>query len=401
MIPFMQRSLHRHSFLFPLSNNRAVQQVVVASGCRSLAGGKRNPEHQKKNIKSALIAKHKQSERGGYSPVASPKKSSSTSKPRYPSRSAPTQIRPKLPPKSLIPKRTDNGLEPPPLFLKATASKYVFAASTLMKDFGVDPNTLFEEVLQDSRPPPLFRSGTFEYFTPKILDFELPSSEIPQVAVLGRSNVGKSSLLNSIMRRDLAMCSKNPGRTQQVQYFGLVPNSSGNNSSNSKKPILDPKQVIGYLVDLPGYGYADAPDENVDSWQKNTQEFLQERNEAGCLRRLLLLVDARRGASQLDRDIMVWMEEANISYSVILTKVDRVSRPQLIRHANELCMRYHSQSRAKDEVSFQSPIVHLTSSKSGEGIPELLSSLETEFFDVMDEDNEDETENPMDLEKGS
>jgi GTP-binding protein len=370
---------HRFQRQFVHERKRILQQV--ASGSRSLAGGRKNPEHQRKNIKAALIEKHKQFENGGpQKPTKSQyRRSSFISTPRK-------QIRPQLPPKSLIPKRTDKAKEPPPLFLKATASKFVFAASTLMEDFEVDPGSLFAEIVQDSRPPPLFRSGSFEYFTPKILNFELPSPKIPQVAVLGRSNVGKSSLLNAIMRRELALCSKHPGRTQQVQYFGLIPNST------NKNKVLDPKKVTGFLVDLPGYGYADAPDENVDTWQKITQSFLQERNSAGCLKRLLLLVDARRGASQLDRDVMVWMEEAEISYSIVLTKVDRVSRPQLIRHANELCMRYHSQSRGDDEVSYQSPLVHLTSSKSGEGIPELLSSLETEFFNIVEDSGNAELE---------
>ncbi|OEU22328.1 MMR_HSR1-domain-containing protein, partial [Fragilariopsis cylindrus CCMP1102] len=133
-----------------------------------------------------------------------------------------------------------------------------------------------------------------------------------EVAFLGRSNVGKSSLINAIMRKNLCITSKSPGRTQLPYYYG---NPSG--------------QPQGFIVDLPGYGFAKKPMSITEDWQKDTQDLLlHRRHEAKVLKRLFLLMDARRGVqgpNEHDRIVMRWLEDAEIPFTVVLTKADRVS----------------------------------------------------------------------------
>jgi GTP-binding protein EngB required for normal cell division len=290
--------------------------------------------------------------------------------------------------------------------------------------------------------PPLFRQASFEYFSPVALKYELPgagssgkgsgynnnnnrsSITIPEVAFLGRSNVGKSSLINALMGRDLARISKQPGRTQFVHYFGLVPHSvlaadqkqqrgcsatvassssaaAASSRSAGSQRILDPLQCKGFFVDLPGYGYAVAPDDKVDDWQEKTQMFLTSRIETGNLRRLFLLLDARHGATTFDQSIMTWLDEAAIPYTIVYTKADCVTKPTIVKHVNQTCLRYHhlhvqrqeeqdeedadSDEQSDDHELYMSPIVHVTSSKgtgtnSGLGLRELLENIEAEFL---------------------
>lgn len=252
----------------------------------------------------------------------------------------------------------------PPVYLSVTASPFAFIASCAAEENEIDPQSLFVD--EDEEPKYFFA----DYVSPKDFKHELPKWNLPEVAFLGRSNVGKSSLVNALLRNDLARCSKQPGRTQHVNYFGLFPSQN----------FVSPAEAAGFLVDLPGYGYAKAPPEQVQKWQTRTQNFLLQRRNAGVLRRLFLLVDSRRGNSQIDRDIMGWFDEATIPYSVVLTKADRVSRPQIIRFVNDVCMRHHSQTYAEGGgYGTQGPVVHVTSARDGHGIRELMTSIEAEF----------------------
>jgi GTP-binding protein EngB required for normal cell division len=337
----------------------------------------------------------------------------------------------------------------PPAVLLPTGSPHVFVAAIAAHDAGItDPQRqLFPSTTTSSsnnnddddnnvhttttttsahrRLPPLFRQASFEYFSPIALKYELPGSRrrsnsigIPEVAFLGRSNVGKSSLINALMGRDLARISKQPGRTQFVHYFGLVPHSvlaqqkqralastgatassSSSSTTTSAGLVLDPSQCHGFFVDLPGYGYAVAPDDKVNDWQTKTQMFLTSRIASGNLRRLYLLLDARHGASTFDQSIMVWLEEAAIPYTIVYTKADRVGKPTIVKHVNQTCLRYHHLHVQRQEAQEErdnnddddnnnelcmSPIIHVTSSKagtsSGLGLRELLENIEAEFL---------------------
>jgi GTP-binding protein len=314
----------------------------------------------------------------------------------------------------------------PPALLAPTGSPHVYIARLALMDSVNDEtigttqdtentttNTMKEHdealdevqmLFQSYREVPrLFETHQFDHVTPHSLNMEYPTHGRAEVAFLGRSNVGKSSLVNALMRRNLCKTSKSPGRTQLPYYYGLFhkklvgqDNQTGSGGGGVFK--INPSQVTGYVVDLPGYGYGAAPKEVVDGWQAQTQEWLLDRRDAGVLKRLFLLVDARRqeGPSKLDETVIQWAEEAEIPFSIVLTKADRVSMPFVIKQVNDFCIRYSSRtssSRAQQqgarEATFQSPIVHVTSASSRWGINELLESIEAEFLG-LDEDDDDE-----------
>ncbi len=139
---------------------------------------------------------------------------------------------------------------------------------------------------------------------------QLPIPELPEVAFAGRSNVGKSSLLNALTaKRDLARTSSTPGRTQQLNFFEL-----------GKKMML---------VDLPGYGYAKAPKTEIRKWTRLTRDYLKGRPN---LRRVNLLIDSRHGIKDNDKSIMELLDEAAVPYHIIFTKSDKVKQHDLPDH---------------------------------------------------------------------
>ena len=130
----------------------------------------------------------------------------------------------------------------------------------------------------------------------------LPPLGLPEVAFAGRSNVGKSSLVNALTgRRTLARASQTPGRTRQLIFFSLAERLQ--------------------LVDLPGYGYAKAPKTDIKAWTKLTRQFLSGR---ASLQRMFLLIDARRGVGPGDEEMMKLMDEAAVPWATVLTKMDKV-----------------------------------------------------------------------------
>ncbi len=138
---------------------------------------------------------------------------------------------------------------------------------------------------------------------------QLPDDDYAEIAFAGRSNVGKSSLINALFnQKKLAKTSSTPGRTQQLNFFNF-----------------DNKL---YLVDLPGYGYAEAPEKLVKQWQNILKTYLRGRPN---LRRVFLLIDSRRGIKKEDLDIMKMLDEAAVSYQIILTKIDKISATELAK----------------------------------------------------------------------
>jgi GTP-binding protein len=259
----------------------------------------------------------------------------------------------------------------PPALLAPTASPFVYVSKPALAvpdDSPIDASALFSE----TGVPPTFLYNEFAYVSPKVLQHKLPSHGLPEVFFLGRSNVGKSSLVNSLMTRKIAFTSKSPGRTQLACYFGLYPTAVLPENRGDAN-------AIGFLVDLPGYGYAKAPDSKVEEWQTATQDLLIDRFERGVMQRLFLLIDSRRGPLPLDRSVMTWLDEAGIPYSVVLTKADQVAIPMVVKEVNELCLRYASQQALEDSVA-QSPVIHVTSARKSLGIHELMLSVETEFI---------------------
>jgi GTP-binding protein len=171
---------------------------------------------------------------------------------------------------------------------------------------------------------------------------QLPPAGPPEIAFAGRSNVGKSSLVNALTGRlTLARTSNTPGRTQELIFFDL----SG--------------QLR--LVDMPGYGYAAVGKEKVASWGRLLRDYLRGR---ACLRRALLLVDIRRGLKDSDHETMELMDAAAVSYAVVLTKGDEVKAQEAPSHVSavETALRSHAAAY---------PRVFFTSSRRGDGISEL------------------------------
>jgi len=174
----------------------------------------------------------------------------------------------------------------------------------------------------------------------------LPPAGLPEVAFAGRSNVGKSSLINALTGRgQLARISQTPGRTQQINLFDLG------------------GRLI--LVDLPGYGFAQAPKPKVDAWQKLVRTYLRGRSS---LARACVLVDARHGIKDADRGFMTMLGEAAVAYQLVLTKVDQV-RPCALE---ELIESLEAELARKPGAH---PRVGATSAREGTGIERLRAAL--------------------------
>ena len=178
-----------------------------------------------------------------------------------------------------------------------------------------------------------------------ILD-DVPPSDLVEVAFAGRSNVGKSSLLNALAnRRNLARTSHTPGRTQQLNFFILA------------------ERLM--LVDLPGYGYARASKAEVAQWTALVRDYLTGRPQ---LRRLFLLVDARRGIMKADLEIMDLLDSAAVAYQLALTKVDKLKPVETERLRAEI-----SAMLAKRPAAM--PVVLTTSALKGAGVVELRAEI--------------------------
>ncbi len=175
---------------------------------------------------------------------------------------------------------------------------------------------------------------------------DLPDSSQTEIAFCGRSNVGKSSLVNALTgRTTLARTSVTPGRTQQLNFFDL----SG--------------RLM--LVDLPGHGYAKAPKSLVDGWNKLVRGYLRGRP---TLRRVCFLIDARHGIKEVDQAVMKLLDETAVVFQVVLTKADKVKAAELAEVTERTLKEAKAHLAAHPEIA-------VTSSHTGLGIPELRATL--------------------------
>ena len=181
----------------------------------------------------------------------------------------------------------------------------------------------------------------------------LPDPDVPEVALCGRSNVGKSSLLNAITgRKAIARTSVTPGRTQELNFFDVGGSEEGG------LPLFR-------LVDMPGYGFAKAPLKTVENWRRLVRDFLRGR---AVLKRTLLLVDARHGIKPVDAEMMAMLDEAAVGYRVVLTKADKVKASDLAKTVEA------TQAEARKHVAAY-PEIHITSSEKGMGISSLRGAV--------------------------
>src|SRR5690606_23069086 len=175
---------------------------------------------------------------------------------------------------------------------------------------------------------------------------QLPPARLPEVAFAGRSNVGKSSLINALTgRNQLARISRTPGRTQQINMFDLGGRLT--------------------LVDLPGYGFAQAPKAKVDAWQRLIRTYLRGRP---VLMRTCVLIDARHGPKPVDLEFMTMLGEAAVAYQLVLTKVDLVRQGALAELIEHLLADLARRPGAHPEII-------ATSARTGTGIERLRAAL--------------------------
>ncbi len=176
----------------------------------------------------------------------------------------------------------------------------------------------------------------------------LPDPTVPEIAFAGRSNVGKSSLLNALTNRNgLARTSNTPGRTQELNFFDVG------------------KPIRLRLVDMPGYGFAEAPRDMVKRWRFLINDYLRGR---AALKRALVLVDSRHGLKPVDHEVMRMLDEAAVGYHIVLTKADKVKRTDL-----EAVERQTADQAARHPAAH--PTIFTTSSETGSGIAELRTAI--------------------------
>lgn len=176
----------------------------------------------------------------------------------------------------------------------------------------------------------------------------LPEPTVPEIAFAGRSNVGKSSLINALLnRKDLARASNTPGRTQELNFFD----------------VGDP--ALFRIVDMPGYGYAKAPIATVKKWRFLVNDYLRGRT---ALKRAFLLIDSRHGIKDVDREIMEMLDSAAVSYRIVLTKTDKIKATELAAVQADTATKLRKHVAAFPDLS-------VTSAEKKGGIEELRAAV--------------------------
>lgn len=194
----------------------------------------------------------------------------------------------------------------------------------------------------------LLFAGPIEFLKGVVAMAGLPPADRIEVCFAGRSNVGKSSLINALTgRKGLARASNTPGRTQEINFFNVG--------------------TSHYLVDLPGYGYANAPVAIVARWQKLLKQYLSGRQ---TLRRAFVLIDARHGIKAVDEEIMSLMDSSALTFQVVMTKVDKIKTSE-----RDAVLAQVRAALVKHPAAY--PEIIVTSSEKGEGIPTLRAIIAT------------------------
>mgnify|MGYP001436993838 CR=1 FL=1 len=192
----------------------------------------------------------------------------------------------------------------------------------------------------------LLFAGNVDFLKGVVAMNGLPPADRMEVCFAGRSNVGKSSLINALTgRKNLARASNTPGRTQEINFFTVGDDN--------------------YIVDLPGYGFANAPLAVVAKWQELLKQYLSGRQ---TLRRVFVLIDARHGAKKVDEEIMTLLDKSAVTFQVVMTKTDKIGQKQLAES-----LEITKAALARHPAAF--PEIVMTSSEKGDGISTLRAII--------------------------
>ena len=194
----------------------------------------------------------------------------------------------------------------------------------------------------------LLFAGPIDFLKGAVAMDGLPPPDRLEICFAGRSNVGKSSLINALTgRKSLARASNTPGRTQEINYFTAGPDI--------------------YLVDLPGYGYAEAPKSVVEKWQRLLKAYLAGRQ---TLRRAFVLIDTRHGIKAVDEEILTLLDRSAVTFQVVMTKADKVRPEERDAIADQVRAALQKHTAAYPEII-------MTSSEKGDGIESLRAIIAT------------------------
>ncbi|MFT6106430.1 MAG: GTP-binding protein [Rickettsiales bacterium] len=190
-----------------------------------------------------------------------------------------------------------------------------------------------------------FFSGECKFKIGAVNFDQIPETRLPEVAFIGRSNVGKSSLINALVNQKIALTSKTPGRTRQLNFFCIADRLN--------------------LVDMPGFGYAKVSKTDISSWEKLIYQYFANRAN---LKRAFLLIDSRRGFVEKDMEMVNIFNAVGVSYQLVLTKIDELKSGELEKVMREI---------TKKSTSFaaQHPVILATSSNKNTGVDELKKAI--------------------------